>query len=274
MAISTPAASKVFDTFELLEKILLFVNSRTLLPAQRVNSTFRDLIAQSSSLQKKVFFKPVASIEEAQKLGLLDDGALVLAEPITTDEENDEAHAITTIVNELLFSRCEPCSCGVPKDLDWGKIDLSEATECTPPLIISKTLGTFPEHKRSWQRMIISQPPLPEPTITVPSSCYNGEFDDFDEDVHRSWIGYEPHMAVPGELSLREIGDRVQEATEDEAEVTNVDVKSRVSYDCGSDWEGSERNLTLIGWMRLMSLGGSSRFAYLAMHGGGWTAGG
>ena len=49
------AASPVFAIPELLENILLRVPERGLLLAQRVNTFFRDIITNSSHLQRKLF---------------------------------------------------------------------------------------------------------------------------------------------------------------------------------------------------------------------------
>ncbi|KAI5359696.1 Putative F-box-like domain superfamily protein [Septoria linicola] len=50
---------QVFETYELLEKILLRTDNVTVLRGQGVNKTWRDVIQRSENLQQKLFFKPV-----------------------------------------------------------------------------------------------------------------------------------------------------------------------------------------------------------------------
>jgi hypothetical protein len=71
------APTKVFGTAELLHAILLKLDSRTLLLAQRVNCAFQDTITRSSQLQKKLFFKPVKFLAEAHDLGMIDERSVV-----------------------------------------------------------------------------------------------------------------------------------------------------------------------------------------------------
>ncbi|KAF7189536.1 hypothetical protein HII31_09176 [Pseudocercospora fuligena] len=51
------AAQKVFGTYELLEKILLEADIKTVLLSQRVDKTFQHVIDRSTGLQQKLFFK-------------------------------------------------------------------------------------------------------------------------------------------------------------------------------------------------------------------------
>lgn len=54
----TTAATKVFDTAELLEAVLLQLPPRDLLLTQRVNTAFKASIDRSVHIQRKLFFKP------------------------------------------------------------------------------------------------------------------------------------------------------------------------------------------------------------------------
>ncbi|KAK3114225.1 hypothetical protein LTR53_007654 [Teratosphaeriaceae sp. CCFEE 6253] len=65
----TPAADAVLVSPELLELILLKLDSKTLLLSQRTSHTFQAVIAGSPRLQKKVFFRAAATIDEALILG-------------------------------------------------------------------------------------------------------------------------------------------------------------------------------------------------------------
>ncbi len=73
------AVTAVFSTVELLEQVLLGVDSQTVLLAQRVNTTFRNVFGDTR-LQKKLFLKPVSAVQEAEELGMVQDGCMALAE--------------------------------------------------------------------------------------------------------------------------------------------------------------------------------------------------
>ena len=65
------ASAKVFDTYELLEDILLHVPLRQLLLVQRVSKTFRQLAQNSLKIQKALFLTPAtkktAEIDEGER---------------------------------------------------------------------------------------------------------------------------------------------------------------------------------------------------------------
>lgn len=54
--VSMPAVHQVLDTYELLENILMHLPLRRLLLAQRVNTSFRDLIYRSANINRVLFF--------------------------------------------------------------------------------------------------------------------------------------------------------------------------------------------------------------------------
>ncbi|KAK3619147.1 hypothetical protein LTR56_024202 [Elasticomyces elasticus] len=56
---SQSAGSRLTNTFELLEQVLLHTNMETALFAQRVNKSFRDTIKNSRLLQQKLYFLPI-----------------------------------------------------------------------------------------------------------------------------------------------------------------------------------------------------------------------
>ena len=56
------AAARVFDTPELLERILLHLPLRDLLLAQRVRGSWRSLIDSSKKAQKALFLEPYSSL--------------------------------------------------------------------------------------------------------------------------------------------------------------------------------------------------------------------
>lgn len=55
------AAVQVFATYELLENILMHLPLRSLLLAQRVDISFRDLIWRSANINRALFFTPATS---------------------------------------------------------------------------------------------------------------------------------------------------------------------------------------------------------------------
>lgn len=66
------AGSKIVNTTELLEKILIDVDMRTLLFSQRINKQFKAVVLGSIKLQKKLFFiRP--TFNEAVELGIVND---------------------------------------------------------------------------------------------------------------------------------------------------------------------------------------------------------
>jgi hypothetical protein len=159
---------KVFAIPELLESILINVDSTTLLFAQRVNRMFQDVISESQSLQKKLFFMPVASFEEAKALGLVEEDGRVLAKdsdggykPKTTYRSAVDAKAV---INSLAFDLT---------NVGWG------VCSCHPKQhISSKHLAQG--HPASFKRMFLSQPPKRELTIKA-SGSYTTEIGAFFE---------------------------------------------------------------------------------------------
>lgn len=71
------SATKTFAIPELLELILLHLDMKMLLLAQRVDTQWRGAIASSKKLQKKLFLLPVESFEEALLLNMIEDHTLV-----------------------------------------------------------------------------------------------------------------------------------------------------------------------------------------------------
>ncbi|KAK4550607.1 hypothetical protein LTR36_000186 [Oleoguttula mirabilis] len=55
------AARRVFDTYELLENVLLHLPLRQLLLAQRISTSFRDLIWRSATINRALFFTPATA---------------------------------------------------------------------------------------------------------------------------------------------------------------------------------------------------------------------
>ncbi|KAK5121721.1 hypothetical protein LTR85_004596 [Meristemomyces frigidus] len=64
MVATGDAVSRVINTPELLENILLGLDETTLLLSQRVNNFFNATITGSSILQQKLFFRPLTAVDE------------------------------------------------------------------------------------------------------------------------------------------------------------------------------------------------------------------
>ncbi|KAF2162094.1 hypothetical protein M409DRAFT_27471 [Zasmidium cellare ATCC 36951] len=67
------AADAVFNTAELIEKILVDVPLKTLLTSQRVSKQWKATIAGSKEIQKKLFFTPAVAKRAFRKFEYLDD---------------------------------------------------------------------------------------------------------------------------------------------------------------------------------------------------------
>lgn len=123
------AKDRTFGITEIHEAILIKLDMKTLLFAQRVNRDWQKLIDASPSLQKKLFMQP-ATAAEAIELGIThgDRNAFL---------EDDSFAAL----NSLLID---------PEDDVWD----------TPTAYILDFSGNA-----SWKRMLLSQPPVPERNI-------------------------------------------------------------------------------------------------------------
>lgn len=117
----------MFATTELLENILLHIDTKTLLLAQRVNHKFNSVIRSSGQLQKLLFFSH-ATIEEAIKLFVSGGETECADRPsmcLSTDERIVSGNLIPLlpsdprILNPLLFMRPLPRRT-VGEDSVWG----------------------------------------------------------------------------------------------------------------------------------------------------------
>ncbi|KAK3691331.1 hypothetical protein LTR37_018692 [Vermiconidia calcicola] len=105
------ATATVMATTELLEHILLHLDMKTLLFAQRVSLRFQGIISGSMQLQKKLFFL-WAPIQEAAKLykdTRLAEVLLLQDKPLNADY-GERGYKLThySILNPLLFLRLRP----------------------------------------------------------------------------------------------------------------------------------------------------------------------
>lgn len=147
----TTAAQRVFETYELLEMILLYdaLDVKTVLLAQRVNRTFQHVIARSREVQVKLFYR---------------------AKPVTEYPTHDidaygwlNAHGL---LNPLLATERLDC---LPHQIGLHVRDnLAIETLC---LILqnSETLAKR-DCGESWERMLVCHP------ISKPIRCWGREY--------------------------------------------------------------------------------------------------
>ncbi|VUC20485.1 unnamed protein product [Clonostachys rosea] len=132
-----PALTRALNMIEIFEAILLYLDIADLLRIQGVSKFFKNTIAESSSIQQKLFFKPVPESSKCPP----------------------ELNPLMAELFPALFTLNKPpCptslaylrpSCG----LDW----LSDASRCEKML--------YPD--ASWRRMFPVQPPAKLETITI-----------------------------------------------------------------------------------------------------------
>ena len=163
-------------TTELLEAILIRLDLRTLLLSQRVSQTFRDVIKGSVHLQKKLFFVPCVTNEEATALCMPSDDSLVIS-----DGENESMW----VINELTLKE------GLRFRYGWSLQDG----------ILPYTISAR-RSKGSWERMYLTQPPF-RPSYIVGDLA--GLLDkDVAADYHRQMQESASHAADVGGMYTHE----------------------------------------------------------------------
>lgn len=189
-----PPSAQVFNTFELLELILLNLDPRTLLLSSRVARAWNSVVTSSTPIRRALFFEPVPCGDVSYIDWRYDDKRLYdpyldvdLGAPLRGPNRNqvpriymphwgrarDDQGRFTVFVNPLL-TKLFPC---LRKDgLYWG--------EKTPDLPFA---AQRPE--ASWQRMLFTQPAVncviiefdhhqlghPNPSLTPPKKSIIGK---------------------------------------------------------------------------------------------------
>lgn len=121
----TRACYRVFNIPELLEKILIHLDMKTLLLAQRANKLLKDVIGSSAACQKALFF---------------------LADEVA--DENGEWRAAN--LNPLLMVKFAAI---LTRSTDINEQTLKD--------LCSSLKGRALRHKHaSWRKMLVTQPPL------------------------------------------------------------------------------------------------------------------
>ena len=149
------AVAAVFATTELLEDILMHIDMKTVLLAQRVNRKFNGVISSSPWLQKKLFMLP-ATIEEAIKCVsnehyVVDQGfILVEAVGFKTERRGRKAKLFNVhITNPLLLRRMTVSHLPPCYNFEWLNFDRS---------LRSRDNMHGNPIEGSWKRMYLAHP--------------------------------------------------------------------------------------------------------------------
>ncbi|KAK4971320.1 hypothetical protein LTR42_007046 [Elasticomyces elasticus] len=158
-----PAGSRLTNTFELLEQILLHTNMETALFAQRVNKSFRDTIKNSRLLQQKLYFLPIDGDNGVLRLNplltkyaVLDRLPLWLEGNFSRDFDVPYQFACSAGTGRSAISMDQPCIRSVFKNgihtfhVDWNMTISTRAWAVRD----QGTLGCG-----SWRRMYLTQQP-------------------------------------------------------------------------------------------------------------------
>lgn len=133
------AVHAVLETAELLEFILLNLDTRTLLLAQRVDKRWHYAIRGSKPLQQKLFLLPTNTFDQILNLGLLDPSRSEKYNILDATSNRSKWLEQVVILNDLLFDTTR----------EWR---LRTCAFADP----ARRSGKFIP---SWQRMLLTQPP-------------------------------------------------------------------------------------------------------------------
>ncbi|KAI5360605.1 Putative F-box-like domain superfamily protein [Septoria linicola] len=140
------AATATLDTGELLELILLNLDTRTLLLSQRVDRRWHYIIRHSKMLQKKLFLLPTNTFDEILELGLLDASKSERYNILdATSHRSKQFLEQVVILNDLLFDTTR----------EWKLRNVAFADPEARQGTDSRVMRFIP----SWQRMLLTQPP-------------------------------------------------------------------------------------------------------------------
>lgn len=183
---------------ELHENILLFLDVRTLLLAQRVNTKWRDIITANKKLQKKLFFKAAEDFEEVLSLGTVGGDVPIALDISYRRQGGTEAAVFNPLITE--HAVLENSS-----EYDGFYREISDR-------ILPDTISVH-RGKSSWERMYLSQPPDTmwcEVVITnlddkvTQGKAEEGEFD-------RWWSSYCEDDVSTCAVPMREMMDGIEE---------------------------------------------------------------
>ncbi|KAK5725290.1 hypothetical protein LTR17_013053 [Elasticomyces elasticus] len=139
------AFNAVFNTTELLEMILVGVDTKTLLLAQRVNRKWRAVISDNHQLQQKLFMR-LATREEAIALGMVQPVARLLQ---VYNIDTDSMEAVESYATAERFVLLNPLAADDRRDISFAV-----------RLATGSRGREAEDHKsQSWQRMYATMPP-------------------------------------------------------------------------------------------------------------------
>ncbi|KAK5718420.1 hypothetical protein LTR15_008147 [Elasticomyces elasticus] len=142
------AFNAVSNTTELLEMILVGVDTKTLLLAQRVNRKWRAVISDNHQLQQKLFMR-LATREEAIALGMVQPDARLLQVYNMDTESMDTVEAVDSYATAERFVLLNPLAATDRRNVFFASRLATSSRRRDPE-----------DHKsESWQRMYAAMPP-------------------------------------------------------------------------------------------------------------------
>ena len=217
------ASHDVLNTAELLELILANLDIRKLLSVQSVSTYWRDLIANSITLQRKLFMKPATSkdlisLDIAPARGVV---RLPMQAPDMLHSSIDEPTSQDfAVLHPLLTWHGSPDYLGNTWAPRPGASSVGQQRTSVTP---------------SWRKMLAMQPPLFKVSViggsdeaTYPAGTTLGQmFDAFDES-QRGWIrgDIEPHGSCASSSKFWEVVDMENPKDEASKESNGKDEKA------------------------------------------------
>ncbi|KAK5732907.1 hypothetical protein LTR17_010180 [Elasticomyces elasticus] len=148
---ASKAANAVLSTTELLEMILVDVDTKTLLLGQRVNRKWQAVISENKQLQQKLFMR-LATRSEAIALGMVQRDARLLQIYHMDIESIDSVQAVDSYAAAERFVLVIPLAAYDRWDMFF-----------TARLATGSREREAEDHKsESWQRMYATMPPPPQ----------------------------------------------------------------------------------------------------------------
>lgn len=158
---------------ELLENILVHLPMLDILTAQRVSTTFRDIVNESTRIKRKLFFIADAPEETWVCSGAshedidfvrekFRDPARVNDSPTMRSSQNPDYRIIPIEVNPLFKVKNSPARLREPANSKLSAKFLRHRCQLT----LRHTIRTL-DREASWRRMYLSDPPFKEPHIRL-----------------------------------------------------------------------------------------------------------
>lgn len=186
------ACPQVLHTPELLENILVHLDRKTLLLSQRVNTTFKNVIAGSKPLQRRLFFLPDSKPQTSSWSSTLKSRSWVFNDLLRCGWTGGPSFGRWKLGNAILTHDCEAA--------DKGLHVRFEAVHARK---------THPDASPSWRRMLLVQN-LPsfevEPTANLECLPLSSRY--FSECI-----------VLDGALTLGEVVDKMDEEWVNELEM-------------------------------------------------------